>query len=600
MRKQSFDKKKKGLPICLPQQEVAGTKRLETLKDNGWGFRDTKFVLNKAGCVELTGNRYLFSGNQLPNFVSFAKQQGIDITYKTPPQSQINVPPIIQNARFIEDVSTNLPDVILSTSNEDRVRHSHGHTQQELWDLRHGKLSRLPDAVLYPNNHDDVVKIVKMAVNHNVMIIPYGGGTSVTLGLACPANETRSIVSLDMSLMSKILFIDEKNLTVNVEAGCVGIHLERELNIRGYVVGHEPDSNEFSTVGGWVATRASGMKRSTYGNIEDLLVDVKVVTAIGTFEQSRSFPRVSCGPSFQEIILGSEGTLGIVTEATLKLRPVPEVTQYGSLLFPTMEDGLKFIREVARLKLQPSSIRLMDNDQFRFGGALKPKSENIWLNFIESITKLYLFRVKCFDAQKVAVCTLLYEGSKSEVSKKKAALLSLAKSYHGIDAGADNGKRGYWLTYMIAYIRDFSLEYSFIAESFETSVPWDCLENCIKETKARIRSDCIEFGVTQPPLVACRVTQVYDVGVCIYFYFGFLYRGIDRPLDVYAKIEERARESIMEHGGSISHHHGVGKLRSRFMSQAIGDVGIQTLVAIKRELDPLNTFGNNNLIQSRL
>lgn len=251
---------------------------------------------------------------------------------------------------------------------EDRLYRSHGHCLHEIFSIRLiGTIPRIPDIVVFPKSHDEVVTIVSLANEHKVVIIPFGGGTSVSGGLECPPEETRMIVSLDTSRMNKILWIDPENMIAHAEAGIIGQDLERELGKHGLCTGHEPDSFEFSSLGGWVATRASGMKKNIYGNIEDIIVLVKMVTPIGVVEKNCRVPRMSSGPDIHHFILGSEGTLGVITEVSLRVRSLPVCKKYNSIIFHDFENGFRFMREVARKKLKPASIRLLDNKQFAFG-----------------------------------------------------------------------------------------------------------------------------------------------------------------------------------------------------------------------------------------
>jgi len=194
-----------------------------------------------------------------------------------------------------------------------------------------------------------------------------------------------------------------------VQAGINGQQLERELSLKNFCTGHEPDSMEFSTLGGWVATRASGMKKNLYGNIEDLVVHVTVVTPKGTIQKSSQVPRVSIGPDIHQFILGSEGTLGVVTEVTIKIRPFPEVRKYGSIVFGNFEDGVNFMREIARQKCAPASIRLMDNEQFSFGQALQTDTKTLFQSFVDGLKKYYISKIKGVDLAKISVVTLLFE-----------------------------------------------------------------------------------------------------------------------------------------------------------------------------------------------
>ncbi|KAK6012180.1 FAD binding domain protein [Ostertagia ostertagi] len=192
------------------------------------------------------------------------------------------------------------------------------------------------------------MKIIDLAMSTNCAIIPIGGGTSVSSALECPVTEQRAVISMDMALMDKIIWIDKENLTCRAQAGIIGQALESQLNSKGFTCGHEPDSIEFSTLGGWVSTRASGMKKNKYGNIEDLVVHVNFATPKGMIHKQCQVPRISSGPDLHHVIMGSEGTLGVVTEVTIKVFPLPEVKRYGSLVFPDFNHGVAFFREVAR------------------------------------------------------------------------------------------------------------------------------------------------------------------------------------------------------------------------------------------------------------
>ncbi len=252
--------------------------------------------------------------------------------------------------------------------------------------------------------------------------------------------------------MNRMLWLDKENLVVCFESGIFGQDLERELRHLGLTVGHEPDSYEFSTLGGWVATRASGMKKNVYGNIEDLVVRVKMVTCKGVLERNCSAPRVSIGPDFNQIILGSEGTLGVITEVVLKVRKLPAVKLYGSLIFPIFSNGIKCLREIAEHRLQPASIRLIDNEQFIFGQSLKPQA-NFFHSIVDGLKRTYVIKIKGFDVQKMCVATLVFEGDEENVKRQEKQINIIAKKYGGLPAGATNGERGYLLTFVIAYIR---------------------------------------------------------------------------------------------------------------------------------------------------
>lgn len=330
-----------------------------------------------------------------------------------------------------------------SIEGEDRLIRCHGQTLHDIHTLRTGKFSRIPDIVLWPVNHEEVVEIVKLANDLNVVVIPFGGGTSVSGSVSCPQGETERCISvLDTSQMNRMLWLDKDNLVACFEAGIVGQDLERVLSAEGLTMGHEPDSHEFSTLGGWVATRASGMKKNVYGNIEDLVVQVKMVTSKGILQRNIAAPRVSCGPDFNQIIMGSEGTLGVVTEVLIKVRPLPPVKKYGSLVFPDFESGVRCLREIAKKRCQPASIRLIDNEQFAFGQALKMDG-GFFSHIGDKLKKFALTTIKGYDLKKLTVATLLFEGDKEDVERQEKLIYEIAGRHSGFAAGASNGQKGY-------------------------------------------------------------------------------------------------------------------------------------------------------------
>lgn len=572
-------------------KSVIPRRRQELLKWWGWGYKDSKFELVDQA-ARFTGDRYLIGGKTLPHFAPWVVQNlNIDLSK---PAKTTPLPTSFPDSRLPSNVREELEKIALvSVDGMDRLIRAHGQTLSDMAQLRSNSFPRIPDAVIWPESHEDVVKIVALATRHQFVIIPFGGGTSVSGSITCPARELRPIVALDTSEMNSILWIDREQLLARVQTGIVGQDLEREMRARGLTVGHEPDSYEFSTLGGWVATRASGMKKNTYGNIEDLIVQTKTVTPTGVLEKSCRVPRISCGPEWEHVIMGSEGCFGVVTEVTIKVRPLPPVTRYGSLVFPAWERGVAFEREVAERRLQPSSIRLMDNDQFRFGLALK--FESSWGGVIlDGLKHLYITRIKGFDPAKLCVVTLLFEGEAEEVAEQEKKINAIAAKYGGVPAGATNGERGYTFTFVIAYIRDLALDYGVVAESFETSVPWDRALALCGAVKRRVRAECRRRAVRHYH-ISCRLTQTYDAGCCIYFYFGFNSSSFKDPVAIYEEIEEAARDEIIDCGGSISHHHGVGKLRKKWYKDTVSEPGRRLLLAAKQTLDPDNIFALGNM-----
>jgi alkyldihydroxyacetonephosphate synthase len=580
--------------LIYPEPITIGPDEAES-PDN-WGFKDTRFAINDAGHVTILGDRYELSGKQLVRLLPWIRETlSIDLDAKDIHQSSYptKIPDSLPAIEFMADIGDFLSEAQCSFEAENRLRHGHGHTQEEMYAIKHKQLGRIPDVVLYPEMEEQVAGLIEAAKKHDVTLIPFGGGTNVTDALRCPENENRFIASVDMRRMNRIRWIDPENRLACIEAGAVGRHIMEGLKNYGFSMGHEPDSVEFSTLGGWIATNASGMKKNKYGNIEDIVMDVTVATAEGKLARTNQAPRESVGSDLRRLIFGSEGTLGIITSAVVKLFPLPEAQEYGSVLFPSFEDGYGFMEEVTRKSTPPASMRLVDNLQFQFGLALKPASTG--LKVVKSnFEKFFVTKVKGFDPLKMAPCTLVFEGTRDEVERQKREVYAIAGRHKGMKAGSENGRRGYQLTYSIAYIRDFLMNYYIIAESFETSCSWsDAIAIC-DNVKRVLLEEYKKRGLPGKPFVTSRITQVYQTGVAIYFYFGFYYKGIPNPSQVYLELEDIARAEILRSGGSLSHHHGIGKIREQFLPDIMSETALKWKKSVKKALDPQNVFGSGN------
>ncbi|HEV7644812.1 MAG TPA: FAD-binding oxidoreductase [Pyrinomonadaceae bacterium] len=568
----------------------------ETESFDNWGFRDTRFAINENGVATILGDRYELSGKELSRLLPWIRETlEIELDPKDVHQTSYptEIPAAVENPAFNAELKTFIGDPQIDTGGEVRLRHGHGHTQEEMFAIKHKRLGRIPDMVIYPESEEQVAQLIEAAKKHDAVLIPFGGGTNVTDALRCSENEKRVIVSVDMRRMDRVRWIDPENMMACIEAGAVGRHIMEQLAKYGYSMGHEPDSVEFSTLGGWIATNASGMKKNKYGNIEDLVIDVTVATSDGKLERATPAPRESVGSDLRRLIFGSEGTLGIITSAIVKLFPLPEAQEYGSVLFPSYEDGYAFMHELAHTSTPPASVRLVDNLQFQFGLALKPASTGlkVWKSQFE---KFFVTKIKGFDPFKMVALTLVFEGTKAEVQQQESDVYRIAKKHGGMKAGGENGRRGYQLTYSIAYIRDFLMNYYIIAESFETSCSWsDALKIC-ENVKRVLREEYERRGLPGKPFVTSRITQVYRTGVAIYFYFGFYYKGVENPSKVYLDLENIARAEILRSGGSLSHHHGVGKIRQAFLPEVMSETALNLKRQVKNSFDPKNIFASGN------
>ena len=563
-----------------------------------WGYTDTKIEFDDPESVRVTGSRYPLAGYNMPYFIPFAEdvlgvsirpeEMGAENEEKPVPEPKVN-------EGFLDAVKTKLTENQIALDAQDRLIHSHGQLSvDEIYRLLYGApLERMVDLVLYPQNEEDVRTIIQLAAEQDVCLVPYGGGTNVSGALICPPEEQRMIVSIDMRRMSRILWLDEENLQACVEAGISGNQLERELAARGYTSGHEPDSLELSTLGGWIATNASGMKKNRYGNIEEIVLEATLVTPTGDIETKHATPRNSTGLQPRIFLFGNEGNFGIITKAIIKIHPKPQARQYGSLVFPSMEKGVHFLKALRQEGGVPASIRLVNNFEFRFGQALKP-APGFWKGIIQHFQKFFLLKILGFKPLEMVACTIVMEGTGREVQHQKKVIFKTAKKYGGVSGGATNGKRGYMLTFGIAYIRDFFNQFHILGETFETSVPWDKIHQITDAVQKKLADQCKTYNVRGKPYLSFRVTQTYHTGVCIYFTMGFSGKGLEKPIEIYHEIEHGLRQEILDNGGSLSHHHGVGKIRQQFLPQIQTENSIEVLRKTKEAIDPQNVFGIGN------
>lgn len=419
-----------------------------------WGYKDSKFVY-KNNQFTFTGSRYNIA-NGLPfitmkSLIESKNNLKVD-ELKEPPrvvQSADLYPPPIDNPEFIEAIKN--AGIDFTNDFQEKLFRLHCQTADQVTKMYFGRCDRIADLIVFPSSHQDVEVIVKLANEFNVALIPVGGATNTTLSSTSTMTELRSLVAVDCTQMNRMMWFDSENFLACFESGAIGQDIERILNTKGFTLGHEPDSSEFSTLGGWISTRASGMKRGKYGNIEECVKNIKMVTSIGTIKRSTLAPRVSHGPNFEEMILGSEGIFGIVTEAVVKIHPMPSVRRYGSIVFHDFVSGIDFMREVAKVGCQPASLRLVDNFHYEMSSMLK-QSKGIFLDTVESLKHGYLSALKGYNFNSIAIATFLFEGEKLEVDQCEKVLKKIL-SKRGYYAGEEYGKKAYEMTYCIAYIR---------------------------------------------------------------------------------------------------------------------------------------------------
>jgi len=474
----------------------------------------------------------------------------------------------------------------------DRVVHAYGKGLRDLVRIRSGDLGRLPDLIVYPGSENEIVGIVRAALSANAVVIPFGGGTNISGSLEAPRAERRTVISVDMGRMSNVLEIDEVSRLARVQAGALGPDIERYLNARGWTLGHFPDSFNHSTLGGWVATRSSGMQSDKYGDIADLTRAVRVVTPAGVLA-TRPVPSSSTGPSVREMILGSEGRLGIITEATVQVHRISQKRQIYGYLFPDWRRSLLAMTAIAESDAAPSVTRVADPNETRFSFATK-KHEGLAGRAKSALSKFYLQRVKHFDMHQMCLGFIGYEGTVEHVNTTKRLVDEIVGRHGGICAGTGPGELYDRKKFDTPYIRDFLLDRGALGDVSETAAPWSQLETLYDGVMDRGRKAFDEIGVRG--YIMCHLAHSYHSGACLYFTYAFRPSDTARGLEQYDVVKGAIQQGFIDFGGTLSHHHAVGVEHAPWLSQDISPVGVTMIRSLLDGVDPGHNFNPGKIV----
>jgi alkyldihydroxyacetonephosphate synthase len=469
-----------------------------------------------------------------------------------------------------------------SAAPADRAGHSYGKAYRDLVRGFAGDFRVAPDLVARPRDEAEIEAVLAFCERSSLACIPYGGGTSVVGGVEAPsAGRHAGVVSLDLGALDRVLEVDPIGRAARIQAGATGPVLEAQLTAHGLTLRHFPQSFELSTLGGWIATRAGGHFATLYTHIDDLVESVRMLTPRGLWE-SRRLPASGAGPSPDRLVLGSEGILGVITEAWVRLQPRPRFRASASVTFSEWPAAVEATRAVAQSGLFPSNCRLLDAAEARLAGVAADGS---------------------------SVLLLAFESADHALSAWIERALALATGHGGRCAGgprlrdhdataragdtADN-----WRAAFLAapYLQNVLVSLGVIADTFETACTWDRFDALHRGVSEAVRSALAEQcgGGT----LACRFTHVYPDGPAPYY--TFLGRG--RPgeeLAQWAEIKRAAAEAVLAAGGTITHHHAVGRVHRPFYDRERPEPFAQALRAAKAALDPAGILNPGVLIGER-
>ncbi|WP_411821408.1 FAD-binding oxidoreductase [Leptospira sp. 'Mane'] len=448
----------------------------------------------------------------------------------------------------------------------DRAKHSIGKFYTEIYNARFGKFEDVAEAVAYPKSEDEVQKLVLLANELKLPVIPFGAGSSVTKALQAPNGG----ISIDLSKLDKIIEFNTVDSTVTVEAGIKGPVLEAFLNERGYTCGHFPQSFEFSTVGGWIAAKGAGQASTGYGKMEDILLALTAVTPSGKIE-SKPYPAASIGPDVFKFFLGSEGVFGVITKATLKIRKFePKNSTKGSFIFKDFHSAVETMREVMQGGFgKPHFFRIQDPEEtdisFKMSGVEGSFADKA-LNFLG------------YKPNGRSLMHIIVDGDPDYSAFVFNKIKKIAKRRGGFSTGASPVQKWLDQRYSSAYLRDSLMDEGVRIDTLETAVTWSELYGLWENTRKYIKSF---------PNTSCMVhiSHAYENGANLYFIF-LSPMDTKNEIGSFTSFHKGIIDTIHKNGGSLSHHHGIGRMLAPWMKSEVGESTIQAITAVKKSLDP--------------
>ena len=467
----------------------------------------------------------------------------------------------------------------IKTDDLSRAAHSYGKSYPELLKLRMGSIPTPPDAVLFPKTEKEIQEILHLCNKHHIAITPFGGNSSVTRGVETPKGG----ISLDLTKhFNKIININETNATATIQAGMFGPALEDKLNNYGakYSCGHFPQSFEYSTIGGWVAAKSAGQASTGYGKIEDIVLSLQVVTPSGIIK-TKTYPASAQAWDIYQIFIGSEGSLGVITEITIKIRPYrPENTSYASFIFKNFEDALAAMRKVMQSgNGVPHLFRISDPEETSIAFYTKGFDGSFSDRFLNTMG---------YKSGKRCLMFVAAEGSKPYSQHIIKSIKSIAKKHGAFSLGAKPTKKWLQQRYSSAYMREPLMDLGVMTDTLETAVMWDDLLGLWKAVRTYLKT-------RDKTVVMVHISHVYENGANLYFTFlSPMHKG--NELDEYTKYHQGIIETILTHNGSLSHHHGVGRTLAPWMEKELGKNSMQLLQSIKNHLDPNGIMNPGNTL----
>jgi alkyldihydroxyacetonephosphate synthase len=471
----------------------------------------------------------------------------------------------------------------VSTAAEDRLRHATGRGYVDLARLRNGALETAPDAVVMPGDADAVNRVLEVCAAEGVAVVPFGGGTSVVGGVEPLRGAHRRLISLDLGALREVS-VDRRSLTARLGAGLRGPEAEAALGREGLTLGHFPQSFEYATIGGFAATRSAGQASSGYGRFDALVSSVRMLAPAGELS-TRETPHSAAGPALRELIVGSEGVLGVIPELTVRVRPAPRLRRYEAWIAESFEAGAEIVRALAQGPGLPTIVRVSDEEETASTLALSgPRG---------TAGRLFHRYLGLRGRRRGALMIVGYEGEEESVARSRAPSVRALRSGGAAYLGKAAGRSWEHGRYQGPYLRDTLMGMGAMAETLETSHTWSRLGELHQAVGTAIRESLRRQGT--PGLVFCHLSHAYADGASLYFTFiARSRRGAE--VEQWAAVKAAACAAIVAHGGTITHHHAVGRDHTPYMEAEVGETGIEVLRALKEKLDPAGIMNPGKLL----
>ncbi len=466
---------------------------------------------------------------------------------------------------------------------EQRIRHAAGKSYPDLVRVRSGTLERAPDAVVLPADSAQLEAVLAACAADGVAVVPFGGGSSVVGGVDPFGGGHGRVVSLDLCRMRAVA-VDSTSLTARLGPGLRGPEAEAELKRSGLILGHYPQSYEYATIGGFAATRSAGQASSGYGRFDELVTAVSMAAPAGRLSTLQT-PHTAAGPALRELVVGSEGTLGVIDEVTVRVRPEPAQRRYEAWFAPDFASGREIVRALAQDEALPDVTRLSDEHETRF---------SLQLSGIEGLKR------RAFDAylslrRRSEGCMMIvgWEGERDSVSRRRSIAARILRDGGAVPLGTSAGSSWEHGRYNGPYLRDELLDHGVMVETLETSHTWSRLEELYEAVGGAI-AGALERGGT-PGIVLCHLSHAYPDGASLYFTFVARQRA-GEELEQWREAKTAACEAIVSVEGTITHHHAVGRDHAPYMEAEVGELGIDVLRAAKERLDPAGIMNPGKLV----